>query len=204
MAAVTITALEPVREPTRARVLLQPLRTEILSLMRTPRSATEVAEQLGLARQKVNYHVRALGAAAFLEKAGRRRKRNLYEQLWVASARSFVLLPELLGALGADPSQIEDRWGAAHLLALASRMQSDVARAGNEPIATLSLDAELRFTSAEQRARFAQALTEAVAKVLAEHASPAIDPAGKPGPGEPYRLALGCYPVVNDTSGDSA
>ena len=193
--------LESVSNAQRAGVLLHPLRLEILSRARTARSATEIAAELDLPRQKVNYHVRELARAKFLRKAGRRRKRNLYEQRYVATARSYVLSPELLGPVEADRRRIEDRLSAAFLLALSAQVQGELGRAATEAteqgkrLSTLSIDSEIRFETAEQREGFAVALRDAISRVIADHTSPAERPDGSPGPGRPYRLVLGCYPI---------
>ena len=47
-------------------------RQRIVALARTPMSATEMASRLGLPRQRVNYHVRQLERARFLERADQR------------------------------------------------------------------------------------------------------------------------------------
>lgn len=191
---------ECIADHARAGVLLHPLRLAILERTRTPASATEVADRLGLPRQRVNYHVRELHRADFLRKAGRRKKRNLYEQRYVASARSYLLAPDVLGPVGADPGAVEDRLSAAYLLSLSGRLQSELAsvvRAAAEReqrVATLSIEADVRFESPQQREQFAVALRDAVAKTIAEHTSPASQDDGSPGEGRPYRLVLGCYP----------
>src|SRR5215470_18328011 len=121
--------LECVADPRRAQALLHPLRARILRLAATPTSATEIAGRLRLPRQRVNYHVRKLADRGFLRRAGRQRKRNMVEQRYVASARSFVLAPEVLGGVAADWRRIEDTASAAFLLALMGQVQSDVSRA---------------------------------------------------------------------------
>jgi DNA-binding transcriptional ArsR family regulator len=195
-------AVEMVEDGERAAALLDPLRLEILRQAREPRSASEIADRLRLPRQRVNYHVRRLASAHFLRKAGRRRKRNLYEQRYVASARSYLLSPEVLGPLAeASPAAAGDRFSAGYLLALSARLQRELGRAAREAVrarrrlAVLGLDAELRFQSAEERRRFADALLAAVTRVVAEHASPYARADGSPGPGRPYRLVLGCHPI---------
>jgi hypothetical protein len=86
-------------------------------------------------------------------------------------------------------------------MALCAQAQDELARASREAgarglrLATLAIDAELRFESAEQRLRFTEALRDAVARVIAEHSSPARAPDGSPGHGRPYRLILGCHPI---------
>jgi hypothetical protein len=62
-------------------------------------------------------------------------------------------------------------------------------------LSTFSIGAELRFESAEQRARFALELQRAVLEVVARHASPFTRPDGSAGAGRPYRFVAGCYPI---------
>jgi len=196
------TSVEPVRQAARAAVLLTPLRLEILDRARRAAcSASEIAGALALPRQRVNYHVRELAGAGFLRKAGRIRRRNFYEQRYRASARSYLVAPEVLGPVAAGLVEPEDRASAGYLLCQTARLQTELARAAEQAaaegkrLATLTLDADLRFPSAAERDRFTRALRDAVAGAIAEHASPAALADGSPGPGRPYRLVLGCYPV---------
>jgi len=197
-------SVEWVREPERAAILLTPLRLEILEKAREPRSASDIAGELGLPRQRVNYHVKELARGRFLRKAGQVRRRNFYEQRYRASARSYLVAPEVLGPVAAGLTAPRDRTSAAYLLAATARLQGEVCRAADQAaaagrrLATLSLDADLRFESAEQRDRFTRALRDAVAGVIAEHASPALASDGSPGAGRPYRLVIGCHPVPTD------
>lgn len=199
--ATATAAVACVADAASAGVLLQhPMRREIVRQAAEPASATEIAGRLGEARQKVNYHVRALADAGFLVRAEQRRRGNLIEQRWVATARSYVLTPEVVGPLGADPRRVADELSADHLLALTARAQSDLAavrRAAEEQgkrFSTLSLAADLRFDSAEQRAAFAVALRDALAEVVARHSAPETNADGTPGAGRPYRLLLGVHP----------
>lgn len=121
-----------VQDSGRASALLHPLRLRILEALRQPDSAAGVARRLRLPRQQVNYHVRELARARFLERAGQRRKRNMIERRYVAAARGYVLSPELLGQLGLDARRIEDTFSAAYLLALTTQMQTKVGRAWRE------------------------------------------------------------------------
>ncbi len=196
--------LESIHDPQRATVLMQPLRLRILSLAKSPASATELAGRLRLPRQRVNYHVRELARARFLRRAGQRRKRNLIERCYQASARSYVLAPEVLGPLAADWRQIEDTMSAQYLIALGSLVQQELtqvnldAQQQGKRLPTLSVASELRFESAEQRESFVDVLREALVKVIAEHSSPALLSDGRPGPGRPYRLVMGCYPLPKE------
>jgi len=184
-----------------AAAILHPLRRRILEALESPDSAAGVARRLRLPRQRLNYHVRELARAGLLRRAGRRRKRNMVEQCYVASARGYALSPELLGRMGADPRRVEDTLSAAYLLSLASQLQTELGRASREAAAqgkrltTLSMNSEFRFESAEQRAAFARALQAAVVDVIGRFASPARRADGSAGAGRPFRLVLGCYPV---------
>lgn len=191
-----------VREAEQAAVLLyHPLRLRILSALLEPDSAAGVARRMKLPRQTVNYHVRELARAKLLARAGRRRRRHLYEQCYVATARGYVLSPELLGKLAADPAQVADTFSAKYLIGLASKVQSELARstelaaAAGKRIATLSINTELRFTSPEQRAAFTEELRRAIVEVAGKHSSPYTMADGTPAEGRPFRLVVGCYPI---------
>ena len=196
-----------VTERSHATHILHPLRLEILRLAKEPVSASELSPRLGLSRQRVNYHVRLLARSGFLKRAGRRRRRNMIEQRYVAAARAFVLSPDLLGAVGADWRRVEDVESPAYLLALTCQLESDVIRVFREAektgkgVSTLSLKSQFRFGSAEQRERFTRALELAVVRVVNAHTSPNLQPDGTPAPGIPYRLVLGCYPYLPRESG---
>jgi hypothetical protein len=202
--------VETITGGSQAAVLVQhPLRPRILSLAREPASATQMAAVLGETRQKVNYHVRQLHRAGLLKPAGRRKKRNMVEQRFVATARAYVLAPQLVGPLAAEAAQVADVLSASHLVALASQAQAELATvmaaagAQGRRVSTLSVSAELRFQSAEQREDFARALRGALTKVVAEHSAPATKRDGSAGVGRPYRLVVGCYPIPKRTGSES-
>lgn len=102
-----------VSDPRRAATLMEPLRCRILAEAREPVSAAEIARRLHVPRQRLGYHVRALAKAGFLRKAGRKRRGNFIEQRYVASARFYVLSPEVLGPLAPGAAPVLDRSGAA-------------------------------------------------------------------------------------------
>jgi DNA-binding transcriptional ArsR family regulator len=192
-------ALETVTDPVRAAALLDPLRARILTLAREPASATELGVRLSLPRQRVNYHVRQLAQAGLLRRAGRRRRRNMFEQRYVASARGYVLSPELLGETAADWRTIEDTESAVYLMALAAQVQADLSRAsrgesGRSP--AFVLKSQFRFRTAQERERFSRELKDAVVSVIARFTSPNLARDGKAAPGETWRLVLGSYPFT--------
>jgi DNA-binding transcriptional ArsR family regulator len=175
---------------------------QILRFAQSPVSATEIAGRLRMPRQRVNYHVRKLADRGLLRRAGRQRKRNMVEQRYRATARSFLLAPDVLGPLEPDWRKIVDTASAGYLLALTAQVQSDVARARKAAdeegtrLSTLSVKSQFRFEKPEQRAEFAAALRQAVVDVIARHTLPLERGSGRPAPGQPYRLVLACYPYT--------
>jgi DNA-binding transcriptional ArsR family regulator len=190
-----------VAEMPRASALLHPLRLRILEALREPDSAAGLARRLRLPRQKVNYHVRELARNHFLERAGQRRRRNMIERRYRTTAQGYILSPELLGRLGSSLPQAEDAFSASYLLGVLALAQSELGRARREAVeqskrlTTLSISSELRFESAEQRAKFAVELRRAVTDAIGRHDSPYTLEDGTSGHGRPYRLVLGCYPI---------
>jgi len=190
-----------IEETGQARAALDPLRRRLLARAREPVSATAAAAELGLKRQRVNYHVRALFEAGLLRRAGRRPRRGLAEQLYVATADAYLLAPSLLGPLRADERKLRDRFSAAYLLARTQRVIGDVvtvlrqAARARKRVATLTLDTDVRFKSAAQRREFTEALQRAVERVVHKHTAPAQRSDGRPGTGRPYRLVLACHPA---------
>ena len=202
------TGLHVIRDIDRAYSLLHPVRRRILGILNEPASSAGIAHQLRLPRQKVNYHVKEMARTRLLMPAGRKRKRRFYEQCYVASAKAYVLSPELLGKLAADASVTPDRFSAAYLLGLGAQMQKEVSRAlelasrAGKRVATLSLNTELRFTSPRQRAAFTRALERAIVDVIGRHTSPHKLRDGSPAPGRAFRLVLGCYPIPSEKGKD--
>ena len=209
-AMTALPAVETVSDGARAAVLIQhPVRRTIVALARTPISASEIASQLGVPRQRVNYHVRKLERARFLTPAERRVRRNMIEQRYVATAQTYVIAPELLGALAPHANAVRDAASAAALFSIASRAQADMSRVVAEAdtegkrVSTMSLTADVRFESAEQRTAFASALESAITDVIAKHSSPYAAPDGSRATGRPYRLFLGCHPIPRASADDA-
>jgi len=172
---MTTPALQVIRRSEPAAAVLDPVRQQLLAHLAEPDSAAGLARRLRLPRQRINYHLRALEAAGLIELVEERRKGNCFERVVRATARSFVISPEVLGVLGPGPETTADRLSSAYLVAAAGRVIRDVgaleaqARAEGKRIATLTLDAEVRFASAGKRAEFARELTEAVARLAAKY-----------------------------------
>jgi len=194
--------IAPIRSAHDAATLLaHPLRPQILALAQHPISASDLARNLAVPRQRLNYHVQQLAAAGFLKRTGQQRKGNMVEQQYVATARCYVLVPELLAEVAPGPAGSEESSSAGHLLALCARAQADVAAivesadAAGVRVRTLAQLNDVRFESAAQRARFSSALLEAVANVIAEHAAAAGTPNAN-ATSAPFRVLVASYPVL--------
>src|SRR5215469_7755703 len=144
-------ALEVIEEPERAASVLDPMRRQLLDELAVPDSAAGLARRLGLPRQVVTYHVRQLEAEALVSFVAERRKRNCVERIVQATARSYVISPDVLGPLAADPARVEDQFSSTYLLAVASKLIRDVgalrgrADAAGKRLATLTAQADVRF-----------------------------------------------------------
>ena len=180
----------------RAAVLLDPHRLRLLGELREPDSAAGLARRLRLPRQKVNYHVRELEKQRLVELVGRRRRGNCTARILRATAQAYVIGPAVLGALGADPATVRDRFSAAYLVAVAARVAQDVGELGaradkaGRRLSTLTVEAEVRFASAEARAGFAEELARAVARLTDKYHD-----AKAPG-GRAFRFVVAGYPAT--------
>src|SRR4029453_11260812 len=113
-------------DPAVAEASLDPTRARLLAELAEPASATMLAARLGLARQKVNYHLRALERHGLVELVAERRKGNVTERLGRATAAAYVISPAALAAVAPDPANAPDRLSARWLLALAAQLVRDV------------------------------------------------------------------------------
>lgn len=178
-----------------AGALLDPTRRRILAALQEPGSATGIAGPLGLSRQLVNYHVRALERAGLVEEVDRRQRRGVEERIVRATASHFVISPETLGRLGDTPIEATDRFSATYQVAVAARTIREVgtlasmARDAGKRLTTLTLDSEVRFATPASREAFANELVDTINRLAAKyHDAEAAD-------GRAYRLFVGAHPV---------
>lgn len=187
-------SLAILESPERAGLLLDPTRRRLLEALRDPGSAASVAASLGLPRQRVNYHVRALEKAGLLELVEERRKGNCTERVLRATARHYLVAPQALGALGVRADDVTDRFSSAYLLAVASQAIRDVTKlragadAAGKRLATLALETEVRFASARDQHAFAEELAAGIAALVSKYHAPAG------ARGRTYRFFLGGHP----------
>lgn len=187
--------VEVISDPAAAITALDPVRIRLLAELGEPASAATLATRTGITRQKVNYHLRALEHRDLVVAAGERKWGGLTERLMVASASSYVVSPQALGPVGADPARSGDRLSASYLVALAARTIREVgelwrrSRDADKRLATLSIDTAVRFASPSERARFANDLTDAVTSLVARYHDETA-PRGRT-----HRLVVAAYPA---------
>src|SRR5258705_10773591 len=119
--------LEVIDDPAVAVVALDPIRARLLAELAEPGSAASLANRVGLARQKVNYHLRALEAHGLVRPVEERRWGGLVERRLVATAAAYVVSPAALGNVASDPARSSDRLSARYLIALGARVVREVA-----------------------------------------------------------------------------
>lgn len=194
--------IQVIDDPAAATVALDPVRSRLLSELAAPASAATLATRVGLARQKVNYHLRALESEGLVRLAGERKWGGLTERLLVASAASYVVSPSAMGPVAVDPDREGDRLSAGYLIALGARIIREVgdlvrrANAAGKRLATLAVDTEVRFRSPADRAAFTQELTEAIATLVSKYHD-----ASAPG-GRAHRLVLVAHPLPHKTQSE--
>ncbi len=190
--------VEVIDDPAAATVALDPVRSRLLSELAEPASAATLATRLGLARQKVNYHLRALETHGLVTVAEKRQWGGLTERLLVATAASYIVSPTAMGPVAADPARRADRLSASYLIALAARIVREVAALlrlsaeAGQRLPTLSMDTEIRFRSAAERAAFTRDLTQAVTTLAARYHDESA-----PG-GRSHRLVVVAHPLLNE------
>ena len=69
-------AITYIDSPDRVRLALSPVRRDLLKRLRTPSSASGLAAELELPRQRLNYHLKALETAGLVELVEERPRRG--------------------------------------------------------------------------------------------------------------------------------
>lgn len=190
--------LQVIDDPGVAAIAVDPIKSRLLAALNEPGSAAALAHRVGLSRQRINYHLHALEDSGLVRCAEERRWGGLTERIMIASAATYVVSPAALGPVAADPGRTQDRLSASYLIALAARAVREVsdlmrrALAAGKHLATLSIDTEIRFRSAAERAAFSRELTEAVAHLAAKYHDESA-----PG-GRAHRLVVVAHPLVDD------
>ncbi|HJU57455.1 MAG TPA: helix-turn-helix domain-containing protein [Actinomycetota bacterium] len=193
--------VEVIADPAAAEASLDPVRCRLLAELAEPGSAAALADKVGLPRQNVNYHLRALERHGLIELVDERRKGNVTERVLRATAASYVISPTALAALQPDPSRSPDRLSARWMIALAARLVRDVgellvgAAKARKRLATFAMDGEVRFASARDRAAFAEELTTVVTRLIGKYHDESADG------GRSHRVIVAVHPSVKTEPG---
>jgi DNA-binding transcriptional ArsR family regulator len=188
--------VEVIEDPAAAAVALDPMRCRLLGELAEPASAASLAARVGIPRQKVNYHLRALEAHGLVVLAAERQHGGITERVLQATAASYVVSPGALSEDAVDPESTADRLSARYLVAVAGRAVREVgnlarrATAAGKRLPTMSIDTEIRFRNAADRAAFADDLTATVVELAARYHHD---------DGRPHRLVVAAYPTPKES-----
>jgi len=188
--------VEVLADPGRVAALLPPIRRKLLHNLDQPDSASGLARKLGITRQKINYHLRELERAGFVELAEERQQRGCTERLVRVTSRALLISEDFLGRFAANPDQIRDTFSSAYLIAAAGRAVRDCAtlrqRAdhAHQKLATLAIETEISFQSAGDFKAFAEELAEHAARLAVKY-----NRSGTPG-ARRFRVLLASHPII--------
>jgi DNA-binding transcriptional ArsR family regulator len=189
-----------IEDPAAAEASLDPVRARLLAELAEPGSATALGERVGLPRQRVNYHLKALERHGLVELVEERRKGNCTERIMQATAASYVISPAALDPVAPDPRRSPDQLSARWLLAVAGQLVRDLgeligaATQARQRVATFALDGEVRFGSAADRAAFAEELAGTVTALVAKYHDETAPH------GRDHRIVLAIHPSVTRTA----
>ena len=189
-------AITYVDSPDRVRAALSPVRRELLKRLRTPSSASRLAAELELPRQRLNYHLKALEKAGLVELAEERPRRGCVERILRTRPGALVVDPTVLTG---EFTRIHDQYAAEHLVGVAAATVRDVARmqAGatqaDKRLLTFTLETEVRFAQPSDVHAFTEELAAAVGQVVERYDSAY---------GRPYRMVTLGHPAPAVTQGE--
>ena len=180
-------------QPDRLRTALNPLRRQLIIRLQRPASATQLAAELGLPRQRLNYHLRALEDAGLLELVEERQRRGCTERILQSTATAYVVDPDVMRAdEAATFTAIQDRYAAEHLVAAATatvrdvvRMQAAAEHAGKR-LMTFTVETDVSFAQPDDVHDFAEAIAAALSETVARFHSPG---------GRAHRVVIGGHPA---------
>ncbi|GAB3763441.1 ArsR/SmtB family transcription factor [Microlunatus parietis] len=172
----------------QAEALFKPQRVAVLRQLSEPRSCTEVGKELGQTAQHVYYHVRKLLEAGLVSQVSERRVRGINEGIYQATARSYWLLPSLVGTIGTR--RVQDELSLGYLLNLVEDVQADLVRLDGTDgdLPTLGVSGEIRLAAGDRDAFLAD-LRTTLQDLFTRHGGAT---------GDTFRLAVACYPKEDD------
>ena len=186
--------------PDRLRAALPPIRRRLLERLRRPASATEVAAEMDMSRQRLNYHLRELEKAGLVHLVEERQRRGCVERILAARADAFIVDPAVVGPRRAKvmSASAQDRHSTEHLIEIAASVVREVARMRGQAeqqgtrLLTFTADTEIAFATPADFDRFSTALAE----FLAREGAKAQAASG----GRRYRFVLGAHPSTASTA----
>ncbi|WP_062231166.1 ArsR/SmtB family transcription factor [Fictibacillus sp. FJAT-27399] len=177
--------------PEQAAALLHPIRSEMLSTLKEPASATEIAKLLNESPQKINYHLKALEKVGLVFRAGTRNVRNLVEVLYQAVAKTLIF-SDSLGLSPETSQKLKDQHALAHVLTLTETMKKDalqlMEKAEDEQIPSAILQASVSLSNEEERNQFINEYFSLLHQLVGKYQS------GKNEQGEEYQVSIAVYP----------
>jgi DNA-binding transcriptional ArsR family regulator len=191
--------VQTLTDPRQIQALAQPLRVDVLEALREPDSAAGVARAIGKTRQSVNYHLNALKQVGLIRHTGERRRGNFMEQLYQSVARRFVISPDFGWDADRLAATLADQISLSQLAGLGARLEQDAqalldrAAFDGEQIASLAIEADLRFEDDQARRAFMQDYVETLKALLTKHGAAR---------GAPFRVVMAAYPQPEEEQGE--
>ena len=178
-----------IEEAAAAHVALSPLRARLLEHLEEEASATELAERLGLTRQRVGYHLKLLERHGLIHVVDERRKRGFVEKVYRRRG-TLILDPEL--AHTDHPLAARDRASAEAVVAAAADVVRSVGQLSTEAAAqgaalvTAAATAEITFASPSDLKSFLGEFADLAARY----------DAGRSQAGARHRVTLISHPAI--------
>jgi len=178
------------------------LRLDLLDRLDRPQSASGLAREMGLPRQKLAYHLRELERQGLVELVDQRVQGNCVERRLRATTRSYFVRPDVMRAIADSARAARSRVSAAYLLGTAARMVRDLVRltrraaSAGKRLATVTVETNVRFSSARRRSEFLTELNTAVADLVTRYHD------DKAGDGREFRFVIAGYPRLPEEDED--
>ena len=189
--------LHHIRRLEQARVLLNPIRIDIMEQLRQPTVIAQLAAELEMSAQRVNNHVKELLGVNLIQVVSETTKRHLIEKTYQNVAKTYWLSPRLTRKLGQDKKKVEEQLSLHNLLKMSEELQEDAAAlldcVRKTELPTIGVSAEIRLRNAKERKQFAQDYLRLMHSLLEKYQGV--------GPGRTkYKAMVVCYPLVKNKS----
>ena len=190
---MALAAMELLEREGQVKAALSPIRRQLLTMLGEPASAVELARRTGIARQKLNYHLRVLEEAGLVELVETRQRRGCVERVLRATADELVVDPRILAP--GERLRSRDRYAAEHLVDAAADVVRTVSRlqagadAAQKRLLTFTVEADISFGAPADVHAFTDALAAAVAELGERFGSDQ---------GQRFRLLVGGHPTKGD------